>query len=38
MLSLKFLNNNLINFEFQELDTLLENEKTPLPISWYFND
>lgn len=34
---MSFLNNNFLNFEFQELETLLENAKTHLSISWYFN-
>ncbi len=32
------VNNIFLNFEFQELETLLENAKTPLPISRYFDD
>ncbi|GAB5475045.1 MAG: hypothetical protein Mars2KO_31440 [Maribacter sp.] len=28
--------NNFINFEFQELETLLENAKIPVRIPWYF--
>ncbi len=31
------LNNKFTNFEFQELETLLENAKTPISISWHFD-